>query len=106
MTDKEKCIQCGHQCCRWCGFTTDKMSTRSLEFFLAKGCKILRADKVYLLRPDSYVGGLYRVYVPSVCPHLVEGEGCAIYERRPLACIEYEGRLDPLLADVCLIKEG
>ena len=98
MTDKEKCISCGHQCCRFCGFMTAEMSGRSLEYYIARGCKVLKA-----MIAD---GEIYRVYVPAVCPHLVEGEGCSIYERRPLSCIEYEGRLDPLTQDVCQIKEG
>jgi Fe-S-cluster containining protein len=106
MTDKEKCIQCSHQCCRWTGFTSDVMSGRSLEYYIARGGRILRADKTDLMHPDRDAGSLYRVYIPSVCPHLVEGEGCAIYERRPLSCIEYVGADDPLLTDVCLIKEG
>jgi Fe-S-cluster containining protein len=106
MTDKEKCIQCGHQCCKWCGFTSDTLSGRSVEFYLAKGCKILRADKYDWMHPDRDVGHLFRVYVPSKCPHLVEGEGCDIYEDRPLACVEYCGSLDPLLQDVCLIKDA
>lgn len=97
MTDKEKCIACGHQCCRFCGFTTSEMSGRSLEFYAARGCKILAADM------DGT--RIYRVYVPQVCPHLVEGEGCSIYAQRPLSCISYEGRLDPLTQDVCQIKE-
>jgi Fe-S-cluster containining protein len=104
MTNKELCVKCGHQCCRWCGFTSDTMSGRSLEYYLARGCKVLRADKYDWQNPDRDAGSLYRVYIPSVCPHLVEGEGCSIYERRPLACIEYEGSLDPLTRDVCLIK--
>ena len=97
MTDKEKCIACGHQCCRFCGFTTSEMSGRSLEFYAARGCKILAADM------DGT--RVYRVYIPNVCIHLVEGEGCAIYERRPLACIE-AGVEDPIISDVCQIKEG
>lgn len=97
MTDKEKCIACGHQCCLWCGFTTSEMSGRSLEFYIARGCKVLRCDQ------DGV--SLYRVYIPHVCPHLVEGEGCAIYDQRPLACIE-AGPEDPIISDVCQIKEA
>ena len=98
MTDKEKCVICGHQCCRWIGFTTTEMSGRSLEFYLARGCKILRCDQ------DGV--SLYRVYIPQVCPHLVEGEGCSIYSTRPLACIEADQTLDPLTQDVCKIIGG
>jgi hypothetical protein len=97
MTDKEKCVQCSHQCCRWIGFSTSEMSGRSLEFYLARGCKILAADV-----DDRR---MYRVYIPHVCGHLVEGEGCDIYDKRPLSCLEYSGSSDPLVKDVCLIKE-
>ncbi len=98
MTDKEKCSACGHLCCKSIGFTTSEMSGRSLEFYLARGCRILRCDQ------DGV--SLYRVYIPHVCPHLIEGDGCAIYDRRPLSCLEHEGHVDPLTKDVCKIKEG
>ena len=106
MTDKEKCISCGHQCCKFCGFTSDTMSGRSLEYYLSKGCKILKAQMNDLADPNRDAGELYRVYVPSVCPHLIEGEGCDCYDRRPLSCIEYMGKDDPLLMDVCKITGG
>ncbi len=106
LTDKEKCVACLHQCCRWVGFTSDTMSGRSLEYYLAKGCKILRADMNDLADPMRDAGSLYRVYVPSVCPWLVEGEGCSIYSTRPLACIEADQTLDPLTQDVCKITGG
>jgi Fe-S-cluster containining protein len=74
------------------------MSGRSLEYYIARGCKVLAAD----------VDGrrLYRVYIPHVCPNLVEGDGCAIYAQRPLACIEYEGGDDPLVKDVCKLCDN
>lgn len=97
MTSKELCISCNHQCCRWIAFTTTEMSGRSLEFYIARGCKVLKC-----MIKD---GEVYRVYIPHVCQHLVEGEGCSIYERRPLACIEYEGRFDPLTEDICQIRK-
>ena len=97
MTDKEKCVACGHQCCKFIGFTTMEMSGRSLEYYIARGCRVLRADQGAV--------SLYRVYIPHVCPSLVEGDGCSIYERRPLSCIEYDGTVDPLMKDICKIKE-
>ena len=106
MSDKEKCVLCNHQCCRWIGWTTSEMSGRSLEFYIARGCKVLRADYTNAVGTDKTSGSLYRVYVPNVCINLIEGEGCAIYERRPLICIEYEGSLDPLVQDVCKLKGG
>lgn len=94
---KESCISCGHACCRWIAFTTTEMSGRSLEYYISRGCKVLRCD--------IQDGSVYRVYIPHVCPHLVEGVGCDCYEKRPLACIEYRGAEDPLVQDVCLVKE-
>jgi Fe-S-cluster containining protein len=98
MTDKEKCIQCGHACCKWMGFTTSKCSGRSLEFYIARGCKVLKCD----IDGDNSV---YQIYVPYLCPHLREGEGCSIYDHRPLACIEYEGKTDPMVKEICLIED-
>jgi Fe-S-cluster containining protein len=80
------------------GFITTVCSGRSLEFYIARGCRVLRCD----VEKDSSV---YQIYVPYLCPHLREGEGCAIYEKRPLACIEYIGKLDPLVKEICLIEE-
>lgn len=97
MTAKELCILCKHSCCRWVGLTTTKMSMPSIEHYLARGCKILKADI-----QDSTV---YRIYVPFTCPHLIEGEGCGIYDERPEICVEYQGEHDPIVQDVCLIKE-
>jgi hypothetical protein len=41
---KDLCIICGHQCCKWIAFTTNQMSGRALEFYIARGCKVLKAD--------------------------------------------------------------
>jgi uncharacterized protein len=98
MTDKELCQKCNHQCCRSIGFTTSKMSDKAIEFYSKRGCKVLMAG----------IEGktIYRVYIPQACPHLVEGDGCGIYETRPQVCREYRGIDDPLVQDVCQIKEG
>lgn len=98
MTKKELCIKCGHACCKWMGFTTTVCSGRSLEFYIARGCKILRCD----VDKDNSV---YQIYVPYLCPHLIDGEGCGIYEKRPLACIDYNPAEDPIVKDICLIEE-
>ena len=75
------------------------MSGRSLEFFLASGCKIL---KCMLDHNDD----IYRIYIPFPCPHLVIGEGCSCYEQRPLACIEFEPEEDPIVRDICKLKQN
>jgi Fe-S-cluster containining protein len=98
MDNKELCIKCGHACCKWMGMTYGELNGRALEFYIARGCKILRCD---IDKEQS----IYRIYLPYFCPHLIEGEGCDIYERRPLACIEYEWKLDPIVKDICLIEE-
>jgi Fe-S-cluster containining protein len=43
--------------------------------------------------------------ISPMCAVMVEGEGCDIYDKRPLSCLEYSGSSDPLVKDVCLIKE-
>ena len=35
------------------------------------------------------------------CPHFVSEKGCSIYEKRPLSCRHYDGRMDFLMKDVC-----
>jgi Fe-S-cluster containining protein len=103
MTNKESCKICGHQCCRWLGFTHGDISGKALEFYLRRGCKILRGD-LYEdgVKTDQ---SMYRIFVPHVCPHLIEGEGCSIYENRPLVCVEYSGKTDELMKEGCLLKE-
>ena len=95
MEINDLCIKCGHQCCKWIGWSTSEMSGRSLEYYLSRGAKVLACENGKRI---------YRVYLQQICPHLEEGKGCKIYDRRPLACIEYEGNLDPLMEGVCLIK--
>lgn len=97
-TERDSCITCGHECCKWLGFTYGEISGRSIEFYASRGCKILRCDN----DDDT---SIYRIYVPITCPHLEEGEGCSIYERRPLACIEFEPDLDPIVKDICLCQK-
>lgn len=104
MTDKELCIQCKHQCCRFIAFTVGDISGKAIEFYLRRGCKILRGDLYENgVKTDK---SIYRIYVPQICPHLVEGEGCGIYDTRPLVCFEYSGKTDDLMKDGCLINEG
>lgn len=94
--DKLACIQCGHECCKWVGLQYPVMSGKALQFFPARGCKILKT-----ILEDGRE--FYRIYVPSVCQHLEEGVGCRIYADRPIACVEYRGKDDPLVKDKCRI---
>jgi len=104
MTDKDLCILCGHQCCKWIAFTYGELSGQALEFYLARGCKILRCDPY--IDGEKKGTSLYRIYIPHPCPHLIEGKGCAIYDRRPLVCLEYSGSDDPLVKELCRIGKS
>lgn len=97
MTDKELCIKCGHTCCKWLAFSTTKMSPESVEFYIARGCKVLKCN----IEDEE----IFRVYMPHPCPHIIEGEGCDIQDMKPEICKTYIGTDDPIVSEVCLIKE-
>lgn len=85
------CQQCG-TCCKWLGFSFDGLSGKALEFYKERGCKILKSEH-----------GEYRIYIAIPCPHLKESK-CAIYDNRPLVCIEGRGFEDPICASECKWK--
>ena len=93
LTTKEQeiCVAC-QECCKWMSFTLDipdlKRRTKFIEFYNVRGCSMQEVD------------GKLVVMIPHVCPHLVS-DGCAIYKYRPIACREYDGRLDPVLRHKC-----
>lgn len=45
------------------------------------------------------------MYMPHPCPHIIEGEGCDIQDMKPEICKTYIGTDDPIVSEVCLIKE-
>ena len=89
------CVEC-QECCRWMTFTLNvleaKRRQKFIEFYKARGCTI-----------KSNSGDVV-VMIPHICPHLKE-DGCDVYERRPIACREYDGRHDPHLKYKCKLPE-
>jgi Fe-S-cluster containining protein len=63
------------------------------EFYKARGAKSV-----------IQLNGRYWAVWPWKCPHLTK-VGCDIYEHRPQACREYDGRDDPLMKGICKLPE-
>ena len=89
------CIKCG-ECCRWMTFTLNipeaKRRQKFIEFYKVREC-------VVKIEEEQTV-----VMIPHICPHLKD-DGCDIYEDRPIACREYNGRYDPHLKYKCQLPE-
>lgn len=96
LTDEEKselCIQC-QACCKQLPMSLKHEPDSALfqsvaGFFLAHGCEA------------QIIQNTFVVSIPHVCQYLTE-KGCAIYERRPQICQDYDGRKDPRLYNKCL----
>jgi len=100
------CLGC-LECCRrllfpvkvppMLGKSDDEATRAMIEFYTAHGCEA---------RGQLSAAGVAYVTViaPVPCPHLTAG-GCDIYADRPDVCRRYDGRLDPVLKDVCRWKE-
>lgn len=96
MTNQKKqsdiCKSCG-ECCKHLGIEIPRAHATSyvLEFFKARGFKLkqLKKDTAYL-------------WADIKCPQLTK-DGCAIYDRRPQACKDYDGTKDPNIN--CPLKE-
>lgn len=85
---KKLCLQC-QACCRLVYIPTKLPDKRDEPFYKARGIKFIK------------VKGTLHAAIPSRCPNLTVA-GCAIYNNRPDACKDYDGREDPLLKDICL----
>ena len=85
--EKEKsrlCLEC-MKCCKFIKVRLTEFPTkRTRELYEAKKVKIYYEKET----------GLYFLLIPYRCPQLTP-HGCAIYENRPQACKDYDGRLDP-----------
>lgn len=94
MSGGTGCQKCG-ECCRWLGFGARDLDGKALEFYMRRGLKVFKNEV-----------GTYRVYVRHECPQLDGETGeCLIYDKRPLACMEYEyGFEDPAIGDRCRWK--
>lgn len=96
-SDKLACVACGHLCCKYQGFVIVDPSDKELELY-----KVKKLRTYGQMLPDGRM--VIIVYVPYVCPTLNDGDGCEDYANRPRACVEYRGKDDPLLRDVCRVS--
>ena len=88
-TASELCLDC-MECCKSIGWYINSKDLHAIAFYVARGCKLHVYDQNSIL-----------VSVPHVCQHLGD-QGCKIYDKRPLICKAYDGRMDPSLKGVCL----
>ena len=77
-----ECKKCG-ACCRLIVLQHSNPTKKSLEYYRARGWTF---DPVNEL-----------VWIPSVCPHLLENNTCNIYENRPKQCRLYPTRTPGLV---------
>jgi Fe-S-cluster containining protein len=97
------CIKC-HECCKWMTFIisvdSEQQMAKYSEFYRRRGCRVVW----YSL--NMQLG----IMVPYTCPELrvAAGKGfCAIYDKRPQLCRDYDGRWDPHMRERCqLPTEG
>jgi len=91
------CVSC-QECCKWMTFTLNAVYQfkEIKEYYEAHGCRVIVNKKIGQ--------GRVSIMVPHVCPNLTE-KGCAIYQRRPQFCRDYDGRDDPFLQDVCKLPK-
>jgi Fe-S-cluster containining protein len=84
---KELCAGCG-RCCKYLlAFYPDGVGADMREeFLLARGAV---RDRIKDQR------GLTAWLIPSVCQHLTKDNACDIYEARPQACKDFDGRSHP-----------
>jgi len=88
----ELCLKC-LRCCKILKLTFEAPpSPMMTEFYKVRGCKVgYDAENRYFF-----------LAIPYTCPQLTEN-GCAIYENRPQACKDYDGRFDCTVD--CMWKE-
>jgi len=85
------CLEC-QRCCKEIGVYThadfyDCSLKEVLKFYKMRGCSVEKDKGAILLT------------LPVPCPHLTP-DGCAVYEKRPQCCREYDGMED--FGDKCL----
>jgi hypothetical protein len=80
--DTMECKKCG-ACCRLIVLQHSNPTKKSLEYYRARGWTF---DPVNEL-----------VWIPSVCPHLLDNNTCNIYENRPKQCRFYPTRTPGLV---------
>lgn len=88
------CTQC-QECCKWITIQTHLKDVHpQMEFYKfyveGRGLTMMKTKTRGIM-----------LSVPHICPHLIQGVGCDIYETRPQSCRNYDGRMDFLLKDKC-----
>lgn len=90
ISDKEKsriCLSC-MKCCKKVYFRLHPTDYSGIQFYITRGLDVRFFE--------SYV----YIVVDQTCQHLTD-KGCDIYETRPYSCKIFDGRLDPILPDLC-----
>jgi Fe-S-cluster containining protein len=85
---KKLCVKC-QACCKILAVPTPAPSKDAMEFYKARGCRMVKYK------------GVNRLVISHTCPQLAK-DGCKIYSNRPLDCQEFDGRRDLLVGDACL----
>jgi len=94
--EQKVCMKC-QECCRWLTFILSAETAITLqEFYEVRGCKIKDVPG----NPKAKA-----VMVPTICPNITPW-GCDIYQRRPRACRDYDGRDDPFIGEKCQLPKG
>jgi Fe-S-cluster containining protein len=87
------CVKC-QQCCKWVSVQTYlKDIHKTSEFYN------FYIETRQLIMHKNHRG--IHLSFQHTCPHLMPGIGCDIYDRRPLSCRQYDGRIDVLMKDTC-----
>ena len=76
------------ECCKQIKIPVLDPNPQAVEFYQARGFTI------HYEYPTCFI------VIDIKCPHLTN-KGCDIYDSRPIICREYDGRLDPFVADRC-----
>jgi Fe-S-cluster containining protein len=84
------CRKC-MKCCMSIGFPFYKPGVGVIEFYKTRGAKIYRENR-----------DIYLIVIENKCPHLDLLRGCDIYETRPIACREFDGRRSNSIKEECL----
>lgn len=90
----ELCLKC-MECCKHTLIPTPYTTYQSSE---------VTKEAVYFYKTKGFIvkvfSGRVFIHIQGNCPNLTK-KGCKIYNVRPSGCVKYDGRLDPLLRDIC-----
>lgn len=84
---EKACLSC-LLCCSRTLMPVSLKNKEELAFYETKGFRFFVLwDRVFTV-------------IHGKCPHLTK-LGCKIYKNRPAGCVNYDGRMDPLMTKVC-----